>query len=133
MKNKIDLRNRWKCNHCGSWGFDNARTGRQIKDHDKPDGKRCLKAQGAVRDEINVTLGSNWGCQNTDEDGEAYASFAQHWLQQAYPDTTTVTASFNSAFQKDGISIYCTVVSESDVRESLDKCWVAFCDAGWPR
>jgi len=85
-----------------------------------------------LRNEINITVGCEWGIQNTVEDGVAHAVFAQHWMQQAYPEAA-VNVSFDSSVGRDQISNYCNDVSDSDVLESLDKCWDAFSDAGRPR
>lgn len=82
---------------------------------------------------LSITVGADWGCEHSIEDGENYAAFAQQYLAQAFGGVTVEVEYDDNHIGRDAISAGWADLDKSEVREVLQQAWDAFCDAGWPR
>lgn len=79
--------------------------------------------------EVAITIGADWGCDHTDDDGRAYAAFVDRWFAAR---GVPVCADYDPGhLGRDTIDS--DKYTEDDVRAMLQQCWEAFCAADWPR
>lgn len=86
-----------------------------------------------MSDSINITIGSDWGCDHTDDDGYAYAEHVQSALETAYPGAD-VTVDYDRYAVRDTISIGDDdgQVEIDGVTEVMVQAWDSWCGACWP-
>lgn len=74
---------------------------------------------------IEMTLGADWGCDHTDEDGNAYARVLEHAIAQAFP-RAEVSVSYSSRDPNDRIDADSGIADE--IRDAvLPRAWELFC------
>ena len=80
---------------------------------------------------LEVTIGADWGCEHTDEDGENYAAFVRTHLANAYRGVA-VSVSYDARATLDKFDCSCCDLDTDEVRTELQDAWEAFCEDDWP-
>ena len=75
---------------------------------------------------IDVTIGSDWGCDHTEEEGIGYADHVLLTLQRAFPGYA-IDVTYDANNGEDKVLAF----DEQDVKDVLHTAWDTWCSESW--
>ena len=83
--------------------------------------------------ELTVTIGADWGCEHTADEGSGYAEFVEQCLKRHLPGVNVDVSYDGDHLGRDAIAMSDveTGLEIQEVRELIQECWDDWCSEGW--